>query len=241
MSPSGVLRRQLKSAANGFSIAPWLLGLSACASAPPPVIEATAMKLPQAWAAVPGRISGAGLELQWWARFNDRVLTGLVTSGLRANHGIEGALGALRQAMALRDVAAADLHPSLNVSGQRSASAVAGNRFAASLDASWELDLFGARHSTLAVSQATVRASAANLAELQVSIAAEVGLAYLTLHGAQAQLTIAQENLASQQESWQISQWRAHAGVASELDVEQARAAAEQTTSQLPGLQTTIR
>ena len=241
MSPSRVLSRQFKSAAHGLSIAAWLLGLSACASVPTKVIQATAVTLPPAWAAAPDQVAGAGLELQWWARFNDRVLTGLVTSALQANHSIEGALGALRQALALRDVAAAGLRPSLKVSGQRSAGPGAGNRFAATLDASWELDLFGATHSALAVSQATVRASAATLAAVQVSIAAEVGLAYLTLRGAQAQLTIAQENLISQQESRQISQWRTHAGVASELEVEQARAAAEQAASQMPGLQTTIR
>jgi NodT family efflux transporter outer membrane factor (OMF) lipoprotein len=239
MRPSRAPCCELKRAASRLGIAALLLGLSACVSAPPKVIEATAMTLPTAWAAASDQVAGAGLEAQWWARFNDPVLTDLVTSALQANHSIQAALDALRQALALRDVAAAGLGPNLEASGQRSAGA--GNRFAASLDASWELDLFGARHSALAVSQATARASAAGLAEVQVSIAAEVGLAYLTLRGAQAQLTIAQDNLASQQETWQINQWRAQAGVASVLDAEQARAAAEQTASQLPLLQTTIR
>jgi hypothetical protein len=195
MRPSRAPCRELKRAASRLELAALLLGLSACASAPPTLIEASAMTLPTAWAAAPDQVTGAGLEAQWWARFNDPVLTDLVISALQANHSIQAALDALRQALALRDVAAAGLRPNLEASGQRSAGA--GNRFAASLDASWELDLFGARHSALAVSQATARASAAGLAEVQVSIAAEVGLAYLTLRGAQAQLRIAQDKLAS--------------------------------------------
>ncbi len=108
------------------------------------------------------------------------------------------------------------------------------------LDASWELDFFGANRSALQASEANARASAASLGDVQVSIAAEAALAYIALRNAQARLAVAQANLESQLETLQIAQWRFQAGLVTQLETEQARAAAEQTRAQLPALQTAI-
>ena len=110
----------------------------------------------------------------------------------------------------------------------------------ASLDASWEPDIFGSNRSALAASAATASASAASLGDVQVSIAAEVALNYIALRGAQARLAIAEANLASQLETLQITQWRLQAGLVTSLEAEQARAAAAQTRALLPALQTSI-
>ncbi|MGD9836152.1 MAG: efflux transporter outer membrane subunit, partial [Piscinibacter sp.] len=53
-------------------------------------------------------------------------------------------------------------------------------------------------------------------------------------------LAIARENLASQEETLRITQWRVQAGLATSLQSEQARAAVEQTRAQIPALQTTL-
>lgn len=82
------------------------------------------------------------------------------------------------------------------------------NRFQVGLDVSWELDIFGANRSALAASEATAPASAASVAAVQGSIAAEVAPSYLTLRGCQARLAIANDNPASQLETLQITQWR---------------------------------
>jgi outer membrane protein TolC len=89
-------------------------------------------------------------------------------------------------------------------------------------------------------SEATARASAASLGDVQVSIAAEVALSLITLRSSQARLAIAQANLASQLQTLQLTDWRAQAGLLSALEVEQARAASAQTQAQLPALQTAI-
>ncbi len=75
---------------------------------------------------------------------------------------------------------------------------------------------------------------------MQVSIAAEVALNFIALRSAQARLAIASDNLTSQSETLQITQWRLQAGLVSSLEDEQARAATDQTRAQLPALQTTI-
>ena len=78
------------------------------------------------------------------------------------------------------------------------------------------------------------QASTASLGDVRVSIAAEVGLNYITLRGTQTRFAIATANLASQEETLQITRWRQDAGLVTALEAEQARASAEQTRAQLP-------
>jgi NodT family efflux transporter outer membrane factor (OMF) lipoprotein len=222
-----------------------LLTLCGCASVAPQGAAAVAIDVPAAWSAAGvATMTGASSLAKWWLRFDDPLLGSLVAQALQANTSVRSAQAALQQARALRDVSAARLFPALgsSASAQRSTSGDerATHSFKAGLDASWELDVFGANRSSLDSSDAAVQASAASLGDVQVSIAAEVALAYITLRSAQARLAIADDNLASQLETLQITQWRMQAGLVTSLEAEQARAAAEQTRAQLPALQTSI-
>lgn len=200
-------------------------------AAPAPPISTS----PTTPAAVPG---------DWWQRFNDPQLTALVTQTLQANTDIASAQAALLQARAQRDVSAAGLSPSVNASASAQRSKSGGsstsNSFQAGFDASWEPDVFGGKRSALRATEADVNASATNLANVQVSLAAEAAVNYIALRGLQARLLIARSSLATQLETLQITRWRAQAGLASSLDVEQAVAASEQTSAQIPALQTSL-
>jgi NodT family efflux transporter outer membrane factor (OMF) lipoprotein len=191
-----------------------------------------------------GAATPANALAQWWLRFNDPQLSTLVTQALQANTSIRSAQAALQQARALRDVKSAALLPNLTASGTARRSSASGmdasNSFGASLDASWEPDIFGGNRSALNATEADAKASEASLADVQVSIAAEVAIAYIQLRGQQAQLAIARSNLASQQETLQITDWRAQVGLTTSLEVEQARTATEQTSAQIPALEASI-
>jgi len=216
----------------------------ACAAVAPSQMTPATLAIPAAWSGADAAPApGAASLADWWQRFDDPLLTQLVTEALRANTSVQSAQAALRQARAQQDLARAALFPSLggSVSAQRNTGGgSSGNDFQAGLDAAWELDIFGANRSALHARAAEVRASAASLGDVQVSIAAEVALDYVALRGAQARLAIARANLESQAETLQISQWRLQAGLGTSLDSEQARAAVEQTRAQLPALQTGI-
>ncbi len=220
-----------------------LIGLAGCAALPVgPAVPAEA-DVPDGWSDT--RSSPAATALAaWWMRFDDPTLSALIADALRANTSVLGAQAALRQARSLRDVSAAGLQPTLgsSASAQHGSSGghSTGNSFQAGLDASWELDIFGARRNALAASDATALASAASLGDVQVSVAAETALSYITLRGAQSQQAIASDNLASQLQTLQITVWRAQAGLLSSLEAEQARAAAAQTQALLPTLQTKV-
>jgi NodT family efflux transporter outer membrane factor (OMF) lipoprotein len=204
------------------------------------------MAIPPAWsvAIAPSNPDKTAELAQWWQNFNDPLLTTLVSQALQANTSIRAAQAALQQSRALRDVKGAGLLPGVSASGsaQRNQSGdnAPGNTFKAGLDASWEPDIFGGKHRALDATESDAQAAQASLADTQVSVAAEVALAYIQLRGQQAQLAIARTNLASQNETLQITDWRAQAGLTTSLEVEQARTASAQTSAQLPALETSI-
>lgn len=223
-----------------------ILALSGCAVTAPFTLPPTSLAVPATWAApAPAAAPGATASLrQWWTRFNDTQLDQLIQQTLQANTSVEVAQAALRQSRALRDVKAASLRPSVSASGSaqrsRSGDSDASNTIKTGLNASWTPDVFGGLQSTLSASDADALAAEASLADVQVSVTAEVALTYIQLRGLQNQLVIAQTNLASQSETLQITDWRAQAGLITSLEVEQARTAVEQTGAQIPALQTSI-
>jgi len=227
-----------------------LLALAGCASLlPPRAVAPATIALPANWSAsaaaggaAPGS-DGAGLAA-WWQRFDDPVLASLVGQALQANTSINGALAALQQAQALREVAAAALSPTLgsSASAQRGMAAdrSTGNALSLGLNGQWLPDVFGATRAGISASDATLAASAASLGDMQVQISAELALDYILLRSAQARLAIARDNLASQQETLQITLWRQQAGLLTALEAEQAQTAVAQTSALLPALQTSI-
>ncbi len=222
-----------------------VLTLAGCAGVPRERVENAAIALPAHWSATPNAANAQPAALTaWWQRFNDPALTDLIAQTLRANTNLQSAQAALRQARAQADAQAAGLGPSLgaSASAQRSqvGNASAGNRFQVGFDASWEPDFFGRNRSAADASAADALASAASLGNVQVSLSAEVAVNYINLRALQTRLAIARDNLATQQETLQITRWRAQAGLLSSLELEQAVSATAQTQAQLPALQTSV-
>ena len=207
----------------------------------------TPLVAPERWSQQPATAGDATRLAAWWGRFNDPQLSALVLRALDANTDISAAVAALQQSRALRDGKQAALGPSVTAtaSAQRSTAgtgsgASASNVFAAGFDASWEPDIFGGKRAAVDATQADADAALTTLGHVQVSVAAEVAVAYIQLRGYQAQLAIAERNLQSQTETAQIVRWRAQAGLTTDVEVEQAATAVAQTAAQIPALQTTI-
>ena len=221
------------------------LALSACAALVPAPANKPALPVPAAWSmpvAADAMAGGPTPLAQWWLRFDDPLLVALIDEALRANLSVRSAEAALVQSRALRDVQASALAPLVtgSATAQRNrTNASSANAFQAGFDASWEPDIFGATRAAVNAADADTIAVSATLGEVQVSVAAEVAVNYMQWRGLQERLLIARANLDSQQETLQITQWRAQAGLVTVLEVEQARASAEQTRALIPALQTT--
>ncbi len=206
-----------------------------------------AAAVPATWTAAPAEwASSQSVEdlAQWWSRFNDPWLTTQVERALREHTSVRLAQAALQQSRAQRDIAAAGNLPVVGASGsaQRSQSGdnTPLNTFRAGFDASWEPDVFGARRMTQAASEADVRAAQAAVAQARVSLASEVALNVIELRGLALREKLARENLARQLETLSLTEWRVQAGLASTVDLAQARTTVEQTRAALPSLQSSL-
>ena len=220
------------------------LALAGCSSLlVTPDTDLSGVAVPATWSNAVATPSAPALAA-WWQRFDDPQLAVLVTQALQANTDVRTAQAALRQSRAQRDVTAGGLLPSLGAgaSVQRSKSGDndAQTSYQAAFDASWEPDIFGGTASGVAAADADTRAAASSLANVQVSIAAETAVTYMELCALELRLAIARDNLASQEETLQIADWRTQAGLTTSLDVEQARTSTELTRSQLPALAASI-
>ncbi|MDQ2822422.1 MAG: TolC family protein, partial [Pseudomonadota bacterium] len=200
------------------------------------------MAVPAKWSVTAATAPVTPLAL-WWRRFDDPLLSALVDEALAHNRSIAGARAALAQARALADVQAADRWPVLgaNASAQRTRThADSTNNFVAGFDASWELDVFGGQRAAVRAADANIVAAGASLADVQVSVAAEVALDYLSLRCLQTRLAIARAGLSSQQDTLQLTSWRVQSGQITVLELDQARTAVEQTRAQIPAFQSTL-
>ena len=109
--------------------------------------------------------------------------------------------------------------------------------FQGGFDASWELDLWGRVRRSVESADAALEASTeAQRAQLLSSIA-EVARDYMQLRGTQDTLRITRDNLAAAQESVRLTTERARGGLATDLDVANARAQLESTAATIPQLE----
>lgn len=221
-----------------------LLTLGGCASVGPNY-QTPAPMAPAAWHAAhqPDAATDTSLE-RWWQQFGDPQLVALIEQSFRANPDLLAARASLRASRALERAALADGSPAITANASSGASKRGGSSvsesWVAGFDANWEMDVFGGIRRGIEAAQADSAAAAASVADAHASLAAEVALNYITLRTTQARLQIAERNLASQRETLQLTDWRAQAGLASSVDVEQSRTNMEQTRAQIPSLQTGI-
>ncbi len=223
--------------------------LSGCLSIGPdyraPVPEA-----PAAWSRLEGPADNATApDLgRWWHNLGDPLLSDIVRQALDANLDLRNAQARLREARARRAVALAGFFPAVDASGSRSrsqssretGSGMTRELYSGSLDASWKLDVFGGTRRGFEAAEADFESSLAELHAAQVTVAAEAALSYVEMRALQERLRIARDNLASQTETLQLTQWRAQAGLVDSQDVAQARSNREQTRSQIPLLETSL-
>jgi NodT family efflux transporter outer membrane factor (OMF) lipoprotein len=186
----------------------------------------------------------------WWTLLGDPVLVDLVQDAVAGNPGVLEARARVREARARRTVVRADLFPTVQQSvgvtrshqSEEVFSAGSRNRtlYQGGFDASWELDIFGGVRRGVEAATADLEASKDNLDDVLVSLIGELALAYVDLRATQARLAIAEANLDTDRETFEIATWRAQAGLTTALDVEQARTSLEETRARIPSLETAL-
>lgn len=188
---------------------------------------------------------------EWWQQLGDPLLSELITGALQENRDLAVALANIERAKALRRQAWAGYFPTLDASGSGTRSRFSGqtgigtntgtrNTFSASLDASWELDLFGRTRRAVEAADARIQAGEAARRGLLLSVVAEVATNYFEARGLQRQLDVTEQDIGLLREVEEIARAQSELGVTTELDLTQATGERETFEAKLPNLQAEI-
>jgi NodT family efflux transporter outer membrane factor (OMF) lipoprotein len=227
---------------------------SGCASRMP--YQAPAPAIPSAW-------SGAGTAsdqpqsvdenrlARWWESFSDAELTSLVERAVAGSPDVRTAASRLRESRATLASTRSTLKPTFDLAPSVAASRNSGETgpsgftsvgggltrlYDSGFDSSWEADVFGGIRSSIDAGAATTQVRDADLQDVLVSLAAEVALDYINVRSLQQRVAIANANVGAQQQALDLTQLREEAGLATDLDVQQARSNVESTRAQIAAL-----
>ncbi|MDO3383383.1 efflux transporter outer membrane subunit [Gilvimarinus algae] len=185
----------------------------------------------------------------WWQQLGDAELSALVERSLTVNHDMRIARERLAESRALLRHTKLDRFPQVTASAQgerrkMSEQAEPGvgitEYYQAGFDARWELDLFGRVNNAVKAADAQLDEQQAIVRATQVSIAAEVGSAYMALRGAQHQLMVATSNAANLRETFELTRRLAEIGRADQFDITRASTQLALVEARLPSLEAQI-
>ncbi|WKB54535.1 efflux transporter outer membrane subunit [Eleftheria terrae] len=212
--------------------------LAACVSAPP-ATPPTQDVASQWTAPLPHGGQGAGLSA-WWRQFDDPLLAELIDAAQAANPSLAQAAARIRQSRAQARAAGAAQWPSLDARAGITRSSTqlppdpgAHTTGSASLDALWELDLFGVARQTAAAARARAEGSEAAWHDARVSLAAEVANAYVGLRACEATVAVFEQDTQSLKNAAGLTQQKVDAGFEAPANGALASASAAEAASRL--------
>lgn len=224
--------------------------LSACyiANAKPESTRIDEQSIPSAWNAEVDTLFlyQQPLEQKWWLRFNDPILTKMVEGALQNNFDLKQAAYRVAQAKAAMRVAQGGFYPTINLNAGYNynqnvtvpgATSQVGS---VGLEMQWEIDIIGAVRNRAKSQKAAFLASQEEYDGVMTALVAQTVETYIQLRTAQWRLRVIEGNLASQKETMQITQARFNTGLASALDVAQAKSIYYATEAQVPAMETKI-
>ena len=181
----------------------------------------------------------AAAEQGWRQFFHDPALQQLIQSSLENNRDLRVAALNIDAYRAQYRIQRADLFPavSANASGQRqrvpastsqTGEASINSQYSATVGVSaYELDLFGRVRSLSEQALETYLSSEQARRSTQIALVASVANAYFTWQADQALLKLTSDTLATYEESYKLTQRSTEVGVASALELSQARTSVE--------------
>ena len=226
-----------------------------------PNYQRPATAVPPAYAEPNASAALADTDLAtWWRGFGDPELDRLVNRAVAQGLDVQTAAARIREARAREGAAGAAALPQVSANGsvtrQRisekafpvppGTSGGSGAGFAApgtefttwraGFDASWELDLFGKTRRSIEAARARTGAALWTRRDVQVSTAAEVANAYLTLRTLQQRIAVAEAEAARQQRFERLVGARVRGGLVTGEDLEQQRSGLASARAAIPPL-----
>ena len=187
---------------------------------------------------------------QWWKAFQDPVLDSLISVAVKQNYSILTAIDRINMAKANLRMERGNFFPTIGLNAERTRQQSSGNTselpqstqhyYDASLNMSWELDLFGSIRNRVKAQKENFAASKEEYTGTMVSLCAQVASAYINLRELQQELAVIQKNCASQEAVLKITEVRYNTGLVSKLDVAQAKSVFFSTKASIPQIESGI-
>jgi len=221
-----------------------LVMLFGCAVGPdykrPPVPVPVAFKEMKGWKEAQPRDDR--IKTEWWKVFNDPLLNSLEEQVSLSNQSLAQAEAQYRQALALVQGARANYFPIISASAaasrswQSSSNSVSGtnptDQYSPSLNAGWEIDLWGRVRRQVESGTASAQASAADLQALRLSSQAQLAQNYFLLRTLDAQKKTLDDTVIAYQKTLELTKNQYAAGVAAKADFVLAQTQLETTQAQ---------
>jgi NodT family efflux transporter outer membrane factor (OMF) lipoprotein len=225
--------------------------LAGCATTPP--YQKPEVEMPAAWTVeAPWKTAQPGDTLargDWWQRFGDPQLDALQQQALAASPTLGAAVARLAQARAGVQAARSGLFPQVGLAARAARQEISANRpltnynapnfqtvqsdFSASLNVSYEADLFGRVRGTVSTAQASAEQSAADLQNVRLVLGTDLATAYFNLRELDIELQVLAESIALQRKALDFISARHELGATSGLDVAQQQALLDNTLTQV--------
>lgn len=189
------------------------------------------------------------IEEQWWTLFNDPTLDSLIDVSIDENFTVEGAITRLEQARMNLYIEQGGWLPTFTANGGWTRQQTSGNTGSArswsggynlTANMSWEIDVFGNIRNRVKAQRENFRATEEEVRAVKISLCAQVATTYFQLRQYQQELEVLNHNCESQRSVVLLTEARNKSGLASKLDVAQARQVYYATLSQVPSMEANI-
>jgi NodT family efflux transporter outer membrane factor (OMF) lipoprotein len=202
---------------------------------------------------VSSRTVEGAVDIAWWKSFRDSQLSSLVERLAAQNLDLKTATERVIQSVAQRQVAVSQGLPHIDGESSSTYNRASPNgilslltpapgapldygQFRDGLTSSWQLDLFGRVRRAVEAADANTLAAVENRHGVALAAVAELAQSYMQLRGTQSRLGIAKRNLRLAEENVELVNTRFGNGVATTLDLAQARGQQATIAATLPPL-----
>ena len=185
-------------------------------------------------------------DLPWWQVFQDSVLQDLIRRALKQNYDLQTATEKITQARAQLRVTRSDQFPQLTAN----ANAVDERSFQGfpfttrygtyAADATFQLDLFGQLRRATESARAQLLVTEYARRTEALTLVSDVASDYFALLSLDLQLQITRDTIKTQEDAVKLTEHRLDHGVATKLDVLQAKQVLDTANAQVPELQRQI-
>jgi len=228
-----------------------LLSLFGCTQGPDYVRPA--VESPVDWR-VDYAAAADAVNTRWWEQFEDPVLNQLIDTALRENKDVRIAAARVEEFAARLDVSRSGFYPQIGYNGQASNNRASRddfggvpsgtgrnyNNYGATLNAGWEIDLWGRIRRATEASRAELLAQEDNRRTVILSLVSAVANTYVTLRQFDRQLEVSEETLATRAEALRLFELKFKGGVISELELAQVKVEYEQAAAAIPPIEQQI-